>query len=122
MSAAEWRRRWAYGLISRAQTPPARYGSPEWLALPDGPEKIASVVIAAEAWASAGDTLEETLRAQLDAERQAHKRAEDAEYVARRDAWKADWLPSGGFRTDPTEGDRIEREFREWVAQGGDAA
>ena len=117
------RRRWAYGLISRASTPPPRYGSPEWYALPDGPEKVASCVIAAEAWASAGDCLEETLRAQLHAEREAHlKAAEDAAYREQRDAWRRDWLPGlPGFRTDPTEGDRIEREFREWV-EGGDAA
>lgn len=115
--SAESRRAWAYGMIRRAQTPPPRYGSPEWHALPDGPEKVAAVVIAAEAWASAGDTLEETLRAQVEAERAAHKRAEDAEYVARRDSWRESWT-GHGFRPDPTEGDRIEREFREWVERG----
>lgn len=121
--SAQDRRRWAYGLISRTNTPPPQYGSPEWLALPDGPEKVASVVIAAEAWASSGDVLEETLRAQVEAERQAHlKAAEDEAYRAHRDAWRRDWLPNlPGFRTDPTLGDQIEREWRDWV-NGGDAA
>lgn len=121
--SAEGRRRWAQALISRASGRPPRYGSPEWLALPDGPEKVAAVVIAAEAWASSGDVLEETLRAQLDAARESYlKAAEDAAYVEQRDAWRRDWNPGPpGFRADPTEGDRIEQEFRAWV-EGGDTA
>lgn len=120
---AQDRRAWAYGLISRASSPPPRYGSPEWLALPEGPEKVAAVVIAAEAWASSGDVLEETLRVQLDAARQAHlKAAEDEAYRAHREAWRRDWSPTlPGFRADPTLGDQIEQEWREWVERG-DAA
>lgn len=111
------RQAWAYALIRRCPTPPPRYGSPEWLALPEGPEKVAAVIIAAEAWASAGDELEENLRAQLRAEWEAHKAAEDADYVARRDAWRAAWT-GDGFRSDPSEGDRLEAEFRAWVDGG----
>lgn len=74
MSPIEQRRAWAYALISRCQTPPAAYGSEAWLALPDGPEKVAAVVIAAEAWALAGDTLEDDLRAELQFAQEAEDR------------------------------------------------
>jgi hypothetical protein len=42
VSAAEQRRRWAYAMISRCARPGPAYGSPEWLMLPDGPEKVAA--------------------------------------------------------------------------------
>ena len=115
MSAA--RRAWAYGFIRRARGRLPAYGSPEWQALPE-PEKIAACVIAAEAWALTGDRLEADLRAELEASQRAHKAAEDAEYVARRDGHAQRWT-GRGFKADPTEGDRIEVEFRAWLAEGG---
>jgi hypothetical protein len=78
------RRRWAYGLISRAATPAPRYGSREWLALPnDDPRKVAGCVVAAECWAVDGDDIEGRLAVDLDAARAAHKAAEDEEYADR---------------------------------------
>lgn len=52
---------------------------------------MAAVVVAAEAWATDGDDLEGRLRAEIDAGREAAKRAEDAEYQARRDAHRAEY-------------------------------
>lgn len=99
MSPAEERRAWAYGLISRAATPPPAYGSLEWLALPDGPEKVAAVVLAAE-------------KCLLDWE--AAKAAEDAAWLAARDQHRASWNGKG-FRPDPRIAADIDREWREWA-------
>lgn len=50
-----------------------------------------------------------------------HKLADDAEYVARRDAHRRDWLPTlPGFRSRPEEAAEREVEFRSWV--DGDVA
>ncbi len=118
--SAHARRAWAYALISRAQRPVPRYGSSEWVALPDGPLKTAACIVAAESWASEIDNLEENLRVQLEAERAAFKRLEDEEYVARRDAHRANWLPdSPGFRVSDLIAEEIEREWVDW--QGGAA-
>ena len=117
---AQARARWAYRMVERCSTPPPAYGSAEWLQLPENDlRRIAAVVIAAEAWASSGDCLEETLRAQVEAERHAHKRAEDADYCARRDAHRENWdATAARFLPDPDAGDRIEAEFRNWLAGG----
>jgi PHD/YefM family antitoxin component YafN of YafNO toxin-antitoxin module len=119
VSPAEQRRAWAYAMISRCHKPPAKYGSAEWLALPDGPEKVAAVVLAAEAWAIDGDTLLERLEAEVLFEREAFKMTEDAAYLARAEAHRQEWT-GAGFRPDPTIAADIDREWREWV--GGDAA
>lgn len=119
MSGIYRRRAWAYELVSRCVTSPPSYGSPEWLALPDGPEKVAAVVIAAECWALDGDKLEERLAAEVDALREGHKAAEDAAYEARRDAHAADWT-GARFRPDPYLAEDLDREWREW--SGGDVA
>ena len=91
---------WARGLITRAASPVPIYGSSEWLALPDGPAKVAAVVVAAESWARDGDTLIERLEAEVASEREAFKAAEDAAYVARRDAWRREW-GSRDYRPHP---------------------
>lgn len=99
------RREWAQRFIDRAPNPPA-YGSPEFLALPEGhPAKIAAVVVAAESWARDGDELEERLRREVLALSRANKQAEDAEYVAQ---------VSAGYdrRPDPAE---LEAEFWDWI-------
>jgi hypothetical protein len=119
VTADEQRRRWAYALTSRCDTPPPSYGSPEWLALPDGPEKVAAVVIAAECWAFDGDHLEQTLRAELEFSRHAHKAAEDAAYRERRDAHRATWT-GRGFLPDRSNAQDIEREWEQWA--GGEVA
>ncbi len=92
MSAAEARKRWARRMITRPGTPVPTYGTPEWLALPEGDvAKVAAVVRAAECWATEGDELEERLRSEVEALRVAHKRDDDADYLARRDAHRAEW-------------------------------
>ncbi|MCL3818546.1 DUF2742 domain-containing protein [Aeromicrobium wangtongii] len=88
------RRRWAWAFISRATPTRPAYGSPAWLSLPDGhPNKIAAVVVAAEIWARRADDLEAELRRDLAMDRQAFKKAEDAEYVANWRAHQA-WVSS----------------------------
>lgn len=101
MSAA--RRRWAAGMIGKAaglEIP--EYGSPQWLALPEGNlAKVASVIRAAECWARAGDELEADLRAEVEEARKAHKRHEDAEYVAgiasHREKWRGLSVVRGAY-------------------------
>ena len=86
------RRCWASSLIRRAGKPPPSYGSPDWLALPEGsPAKVASVVVAAEAWALDGDDVEARLHRQLEDERRAFKDAEDADYQARAAEHRKQW-------------------------------
>ena len=92
MSAIESRRRWAYRMIERCSSPPPAYGTPGWLALPEGSvDKVAAVVIAAEAWARTGDTLEDDLRTEVAQLAAAFKRDEDADYRARAEAHRKDW-------------------------------
>lgn len=60
------------------------FGSREWLALPDtSPAKVASCVVAAEAWSRDQDDLEERLTTEVAALRGAFLRDEDAEYAYR---------------------------------------
>jgi hypothetical protein len=90
--SAESRRRWAYRLLRRCETPPPLYGSEEWLSLPEGDvRKVGAVIVAAEAWATEGEELPDRLRQELEAAQAAHKAAEDAEYVARREAHREEW-------------------------------
>ena len=89
------RRRWAERMMIAAGTPVPRYGSPEWLALPEGDRrKVAAVIVAAECWAREADELEERLWIEVTFAQIAHKVTEDAEYVARRDAHRAEWKRS----------------------------
>ncbi|MCW2780167.1 MAG: hypothetical protein JWR35_616 [Marmoricola sp.] len=86
------RKRWARRLIAAAETPIPRYGSAEWLVLPEGDaRKVAAVVVAAELWAHEADELEERLRVELDLARRAFKATEDAEYAARAAAHRQTW-------------------------------
>ncbi len=86
------RRRWAYGVIRKATSPSPVYGSAEWNALPlDDPRRVAACVRSAECWAQAGDDLCDSLAAELDAARIAHKLAEDREYVERAEAHRSEW-------------------------------
>ncbi len=106
MSAVYSLRRWAFRMLQQCPTPPPRYGSPEWLALPEGSSaKVAAVVIAAEAWAREGDDLEQRLRAELDLSRRAYKAGEDAEYVERVAAHREQWghlrLVRGAYADSP---------------------
>lgn len=113
MSAAEERRAWALALIERAEGRPPAYGSPEWLALPDGPAKVAAVVRAAECWVVEHELFEERLAAEQKA---AEDRAWQAAQERHRGAWDAQ---RGRFRPDPAIAAEIERDWREWVGEAG---
>jgi hypothetical protein len=81
-STAIHRKSWARELIDKASRPIDKYGSPEWCALPlDHPNRVAAVVVAAEAWAWDWENLEENLRREVEGLRAAFKSDEDAEYV-----------------------------------------
>ncbi len=99
MRADERRRQWAYALISRCAEPPPSYLSAEWLALPDGPKKVAAVVLAAEAFAM---------------EWESRKAAEDVAFRADAEAHRSSWT-GRGFRPDPAIEDDIDREWQEWA-------
>ncbi len=117
MSAPECRRQWAAVLIGRAPHA-APYGSPAWLLLDDGPEKVAAVVRAAESWAHDCDNLEENLRLEVEAMQLWHKRLDDAAFVERGRAHAAAWNPrTPGFRSDPAIEAAVEQEFAEWVGE-----
>lgn len=102
------RTEWARHLLAAAPDAPA-YGSPEWLALPEGsPAKVAAVVRAAECWAVDGDELEQRLRVEVMALSRANKREEDSEYVARIRA-------GAGFYDRRPDKAELEAEFWDWV-------
>jgi hypothetical protein len=113
------RRRWAERMIRAAGKPIPRYGSPEWLALPDGDRrKVAGVVVAAENWALDGDELEKRLRREVELLAAAYKRHDDEDYEARREAHRAEWsgLPSQVVRIDRA------RAARSQILEGGEAS
>ena len=119
MNTIDSRKRWARRMMTRADGPSPAYGTPEWLALPEGDlRKVAAVVRAAECWATDGDELEERLRREVEALRAAHKRDEDADYAARRDAHRAEWGDLAGQVV------RIDRakHARTQMLEGGEAS
>jgi hypothetical protein len=76
------RKSWSRALIDKATRPIEAYGSPEWCALPlDHPNRVAAVVLAAEAWAWDWEHLEENLRREVESLRAGFKKAEDEEYA-----------------------------------------
>ena len=121
-------REWAASIIRAAQTDYGRrlptYGSSTWGTL-DAPQRWASALVAAECWRIESDpeVIRARLAAELDATRLLEaKLAEDASYVAARDAWRRDWLPRlPGFRADAASAREIERDWRAWLT-GEDAA
>ena len=123
----ERRKSWAADKIRTAVVTPPRYGSESWLALDlDNPAKLAAVVVAAEAWATDGDNIEERLRAEVEAERRAFKDTEDAEYLGRIAAHRAEWSGMANRRPIPGRANQ-EMPPRDLydigrAAVGGDAA
>lgn len=114
---------WARALMRRWPDGPV-YGSPEWLALADGPAKVAAVVRAAELWVRDGDEFAERLQAETDAAQAAYLAGfldgENNDYRSRRDAHRAAWNGKvGTFRPDRDLSARLEAEWRAWV---GDAS
>lgn len=90
MSADEARRAWARRYIAAAPVG-VSYGSPEWVAMPDGPEKWGVAIIAAEARLSEAEDALERLRVEHLADALEAKRAADAEYVEQRQMWWREW-------------------------------
>lgn len=85
------RQRWAYGYTSRVSTPPPAYGTDEWLALPEGAEKWAAVVIAAEALKHEEDHYLENLDVEMRHIWHVNKALEDQDFAARRDAHQREY-------------------------------
>lgn len=85
------RKYWARAFIDGAQgaTIP-EYGSATWAAIPlESPVRLASMAVAAEVHARAGDTLEADLRREIAALRAGFKRGEDEAYRASVDGHRA---------------------------------
>jgi len=79
-------------MIRKAASPPPRYGSAQWLSLPEGdPAKAAAVVVAAECWATEGDELPERLALELENARAAFKLETDRDYVERYQSHRTKW-------------------------------
>lgn len=112
------RRRWALALIQRAPEPPPTYGTREWVALPDGPLKVAAVVIAAERTAADDAELEVTVSHQVELLRRAYKAGQDDGWADRCDDHRERWK-GGRAQPDPWLAGDVEREFQEWVEGGG---
>jgi hypothetical protein len=105
------RKAWARALIARAPDAPL-YGSPEFLALPDGPEKVSSVCKAAESYLTSLEDEMARLRAQAEF---TAKITEDLEWSERADAHRREW--SGrGFRRNQAIAAEVEREWRNWAS------
>ncbi|WP_137292020.1 hypothetical protein [Nocardioides dongxiaopingii] len=117
MSAAEQRRQWAQGILSRATGDVPEYMSDEWVDLPDGPEKVAAVVRAAECWAVDCELRDLEQLVFLNGLRHAHKRDEDAAFVARGSDHKQQWT-GRGFRPSPSVENDVRAGWGEWVQAG----
>jgi len=82
------RSRWARRMIGAVAKPLPSYGSPEWVALPEGDRrKVAAVVVAAECWARDLEHLAEDLRSEF----HLAKQREDADYQERHRAHRDQW-------------------------------
>lgn len=97
-------------MIDGAEKPLPSYGSPEWLALPEGDRrKVAAVVVAAECWATDLDDLP----ARTLAESRAFKAAEDADYQARAAAHRREWSHLSGARGPAYDQTNPPRDLRD---------
>jgi hypothetical protein len=106
-------------MMTRTDGPSPSYGSPEWLALPEGDlRKVAAVVRAAECWATEGDELEVRLAREVEQLRAAFTRDNDIDYAARRDAHRAEW---SGLSGQVVRIDRAKRT-RARMLEGGEAS
>ncbi len=113
------RRAWAAKYLAVGVGAPA-YGTAEWLALPDGPLKVAAVVRAAECWVRESEELPTTLRAEIDALRAAYKTGEDDGFRVRSESHRRAWDGRAGcFRPDPRIAAEVEQDWREWVGEAG---
>jgi hypothetical protein len=118
-AANEQRHQWATEMIRRATKPIPIYGTPEWNALGDGPEKVAAVVIAAEVTAMR-DALEDRQRdAAVEYVQHLRQKREEADWRARKDYRRQMFDPkAGAFRRDPAIEADIEAEWVDWAAGG----
>ena len=113
VSAGEERRKWALAMMGRARGPIVAYGSPEWHALPDGPEKVAAVIKAAECYVIECQLFDERLEAE-------RKSADDRAWLSARERHRAAWdAQRGAYQPDPALADDIDHEWRQWVGEAG---
>lgn len=114
------REEWCQRMLSGVDLPVPRFGSPEWLALPeDDRRKVAGVVIAAACWAREGDELEDRIRAEVAALQRAYRAGEDQNRLDRIADWQERWT-GRGFKRDRWTESRIEAEYVEWI--GGETS
>jgi hypothetical protein len=121
------RRYWARRMIDKAHGAGIpTYGSPEWACLPEDDARwVAAVVIAAESWARAGDTLEDDLRREVADLRAAYLADEDEDYRRRAAEHRARWggTPSQSFSSRRAEQLRAaEPRPSDRPARGGKAS
>lgn len=107
-----------YGLIRKATKPVPKYGSEEFLALePGSPEFVASIVVAAGAWAADGDNVEVNLRHEVEHTARAAKTLEDEQYVADVRGHRRQW---GHLRLVPARDDLETRVAKARAPRPGD--
>lgn len=113
------RRYWARNLLDAAPRPIKTYGSTEWLMLADDdPAKLAGAVLAAEAWASDWENLEDDLRREVEAFRLGFKAGEDQEYQQAAAAHRAKLNKRHGVTTSFQE--RRRRQLEAVTPREGD--
>ena len=113
------RRAWAKALRDRAQGPVPVYGSPEWVALPDGPEKVAACVAAAERCVYQDEITDLETTATARWLTHLHDLAEQGDWEARQQYHRRSWTGQA-FRPDPAIDAEVEAEFDAWAR--GDVA
>ena len=101
-------------MVARAPGAPI-YGSAAFLALSDGPERVASVVRAAEAWATEGEQIEVLLAEQVEALRRAYAAGVAEGYRRRVDDHRGDVQRMARHEPDPRLAAEVEADFRTWA-------
>jgi hypothetical protein len=121
------RRYWARRMVDKARGAEIpTYGSPEWACLPEDDARwVAAVVIAAECWARAGDSLEDDLRREVADLRRAFRADEDRDYRRRAADHRRRWSgePPRSFNARRAEQMRAaEPRPNDRPARGGEAS
>ena len=118
MSAEYQRRVWAQTYLDRADGPVVAYGSPEWAAMSDGPQKVAACVAAAERCVYLEQVEEQQVEAQTAWLVHLHQLAEQGDWEARQEYRRRSWTVAGGFEQDSAIRAEVEAEWDAWVRGG----